>query len=1429
MSKEFVVDITGYINDTHNYVWRNKKDGKEEKVFVPSCARCAKRDKNDAILETFLRFQITHKLYVESDNFDALYAKYPGIRFNLNNQDLLIRRGIIKDYYEGGTLRRNNGEKKITDEIGLVEYFLAQRATLGVGFCWKKFDYSARDISIPILKEGKMWQLLMKKVLIAKDKTPVNEEEWKNFKPNPISCLFCTDYPRDLYPGNFIVNQNILFLRSFIWVDKRKLHANRFTNNLIMYNESSKIIELPFLKKFCQHNLRLNVLGNMAFFTPGKIFTSFIEMIISRLEKLQTLNNIIEKLKNLNSRKRKQRQSSRFSSSSRLLSFYSEGITVLDLVGMYKECKKPKNYDLVIANKKKRSTRNNIYNQNNKKKKQKKSSTMNDKKKQNNNNNSNVIVEIVPKKTKKDKAKERKPQSPLQQQHNNNNNNNNSERDDDDDGRKKTRKKKKRKITSNTTTTTKTKTAEDCVIQIINNPILLKDAEMTRKIVDWFQFPLTSYNQQKEVYNIIQALKRGEIDKAISQTSNLNKDYEPNTDELHSLIGAVSNLDVHRIGRFNRNAPSGSFSNIFNVACSSQKVLTKDSKTKEPRYITDSERGFIDLTNTADTPKNCGLIVENVLDTIISTRRFTAMDPPTKMYDILLKLFPDCKKVINEKIKDDDLSLDEQFTYILANQVLYKIPANTIPINLLLDGTRLEYVMRQFGELNYFRMTQYALKIQIPFIELLQHKGNLLWECTSYDRNIYKLHNDGLFYSPTEFLSFYHDPPHSHPNYNNNPHLFSSPSFNNNNNDIWVGKNGKNVPNIFGPSIRLTPHPNKCHLPRVGHATYSAKNFVGIQTNSLSVGELHQKTVTTAFYNAKSYPSEIINLPGCYPKILVASGFNNQEDGIVVRKGAIDKGMFSATHYETATIKIQGVVDFKTTIRPGDVLRKGVQIGVFFLIGENENNKKDDKNSHFSKSYSSTIAAPTTNNQLQFPITTNNVTHEIYSPELKLVGTTSEGGTDEAKKNNYLSVIWMGKGNMMDVDDPTNDYYFYRKRNNHKLKRSLAFQSQNPNYQQYRCVKVLYNKIEDDTKVSRLNLFYASLLTPSIGDKLQTTTANKGVITEILNDQDMPFIINEVKGKKRHLMPDLIINPQFMKRQTLDNVLGTGEKILGGKNSFMNNCFSFKMTDSIKYLIIGDAYASGTLINPYSGLPYLTPVTVGCGGKKEERTSSNKKYYDYPMHEYFNHDDGFIYTIKTNKDNIKPHELTTATIYTTRYFLVHNHKASSMMQASHPNDVTVADFTGTPVKGKRGGFATGPQEQMTLVGLGAERLNMEISQFRSEFGVMDISNNNNNNDYDTDCDDAATINNEKKCFLSPSPTPSILSSSSSSFFSDKDDNEKRLKKKRKKKNNNNNNDLVVVVPASKTLKRTLDEIRQYGIEPSLKIQKCNTMHIKKKF
>ena len=193
---------------------------------------------------------------------------------------------------------------------------------------------------------------------------------------------------------------------------------------------------------------------------------------------------------------------------------------------------------------------------------------------------------------------------------------------------------------------------------------------------------------------------------------------------------------------------------------------------------------------------------------------------------------------------------------------------------------------------------------------------------------------------------------------------------------------------------------------------------------------------------------------------------------------------------------------------------------------------------------------------------------------------------------------------------------------------------------------------------------------------------------------------------------------------------------------------------------MGDIYASGTLMNPLTGYPYLTPILP--------HQNKGERCYDFPRKEYLNVADGFRYMEgEEKKSEFNPHQLTKATIYTTRYFLVHNHKALNMMQASHPNDVIITDFTGTPIKGKKGGFSTGPQEQMTIIGLGAERLNFEISQFRSEFGSM-----------------AITTCNEKE---------------------EEEEEE------------------AVIIPASKTLQRAMDEIRQYNIKFGVKIRKSNTM------
>ena len=75
-------------------------------------------------------------------------------------------------------------------------------------------------------------------------------------------------------------------------------------------------------------------------------------------------------------------------------------------------------------------------------------------------------------------------------------------------------------------------------------------------------------------------IKRGETDSAITQTSILNKDFDSNTNILNK-----TNLDVHRIGRFTRNVATNNFWNICVIGNRVQKVLPKDTKTKEPKKI----------------------------------------------------------------------------------------------------------------------------------------------------------------------------------------------------------------------------------------------------------------------------------------------------------------------------------------------------------------------------------------------------------------------------------------------------------------------------------------------------------------------------------------------------------------------------------------------------------------------------------------------------------------------------------------------------------------------------------------------------------------------------------------------------------------------------------------------------------------------------
>ena len=79
-------------------------------------------------------------------------------------------------------------------------------------------------------------------------------------------------------------------------------------------------------------------------------------------------------------------------------------------------------------------------------------------------------------------------------------------------------------------------------------------------------------------------------------------------------------------------------------------------------------------------------------------------------------------------------------------------------------------------------------------------------------------------------------------------------------------------------------------------------------------------------------------------------------------------------------------------------------------------------------------------------------------------------------------------------------------------------------------------------------------------------------------------------------------------------------------------------------------------------------------------------------------------------------EIIEASIYIGHYFNVCNHKATHMMQSSKCDDNIVrTEFSGTPVRGKKGGFSTGPQEQLALVGMGMSRFVREVNLIRSDY------------------------------------------------------------------------------------------------------------------
>ena len=562
-------------------------------------------------------------------------------------------------------------------------------------------------------------------------------------------------------------------------------------------------------------------------------------------------------------------------------------------------------------------------------------------------------------------------------------------------------------------------------------------------------------------------------------------------------------------------------------------------------------------------------------------------------------------------------------------------------------------------------MTQFCLKIKYPCVELVK-ESNRLWICTSQPRMFYKIHVDGLLYTSREMEFFERN--------------------NNNNNNLWIGAKMRSaIPNIFGPSVRGTPRPNTCHLPRISHACSSSwKHAVGVPGNtSQQTGGIHQKNVTISYYCLKLDSSDNVRLPGFNCLVLVMGGFNNQEDGIAMRKSVIDRGMFLADSYETATVRINYSIfslckiKFIPTIKKNQILKRGIQIGYFRNKTEEEEEeeeeeKEEDKEEEEEEKESRRISS------------TKDKLIDVFSSELKLIrcdlttggmaadNNNNNNNNNILEKNECLAVIWLGKNN----------------------------EENEPKCHSLKCTDI------KSMKNLKMYLTYYSQFRPTVGDKLQTSTSQKGVITQLLSDEETPFVVTE--DGNNNIYPEMIINPQYLKRQTFDTIFNTGMMlqpsfIKNKKNPYLENCFSYEIGNSIYHMQLGCKLYTGKVINPTTGYPYMRPITT-----------TTTKTYKKPFHEYLG-EDGFTY-ITTKEEEEDEYEIIEGSIYIAHYFNVSNHKASIMMQSSKCDDNIIrTEFSGAPVRGKKGGFSTGPQEQLALQGMGMTRFVREVSLLRSDY------------------------------------------------------------------------------------------------------------------
>ena len=311
---------------------------------------------------------------------------------------------------------------------------------------------------------------------------------------------------------------------------------------------------------------------------------------------------------------------------------------------------------------------------------------------------------------------------------------------------------------------------------------------------------------------------------------------------------------------------------------------------------------------------------------------------------------------------------------------------------------------------------------------------------------------------------------------------------------------------MFGVMASTIPYPDHSQSPRNCYQSAMGKQAIGIP----SLNFQYDKDSTQYILNYPQEPhvqTDMYSLMGCNnlpsgTNVIVAIGCftgYNQEDSIIMNKGSIDRGLFTVTVYKTIMVEVRST------------------------CGE-----------------SITLPDTTIQNQ-SYNYTHLNLDGIITIGTKVVIGDVLVGITAESKQSQSI------------YKSSTKDNNIMEKKGNTTQERSVTVKKGEEGIVD----EVRPTKNRDGTTVQ---IVIRSVYSPEIGDKLASTSAQKGTIGMIFAQEDMPFTTEGI-------IPDLIINPHCIpSRMTINQLIET----LCGKVSICNgeigNSTPFSETSSFEYI-----------------------------------------------------------------------------------------------------------------------------------------------------------------------------------------------------------------------------------------------------------------------